>query len=354
MGHDVNSDQQVDKLGKEINYYLNRCRADRLSPVSIRTYQVGLDCFHWWCASVLGELDPQNFDEDSINQYVAYLKTPQKKRWGERGRPGKETLSMASVGTYFRCVRVLFNYLEAKKKISRSPIPRNYKITTKKDPIPTKYLKALEKEQVSKIIDFLTSKEELAKYNGVRNLAMFTLMLESGMRRGELLSIKVGDFDWDRSRVEIRGKTGPRTCFFSPHAERVLTDYLEKYRKRQEEYNAPTSPFWLTSDTHPLTTSGFESLMARMTANTGVKFSAHKLRHTFATVMVQRASIYEVSKLLGHSSVHITEIYTHASPERLQQTYENNSPLSVWDVDQMRVMQPRRGRPRGSRNIKKD
>lgn len=347
----VNASQD-DNLSKEINKYLTSCKAEGLSDQSIRIYEVSLDYFHWWCkyeAKLI--LDPKIITQDDIIGYIAYLKTPQKTRWGRKIKANQEKLSMASVNTYFRCLRVFFNHLELKEVVVKSPIRRNMRVTSKKEPLPTRYEKNLDTAQLTKLFDYLGQPDLVRRYNGCRNLAIVSLLLDSGMRRGELLSIKVGDFDWENKTVKINGKTGPRLCLFKG-AEQALIEYRDRFRKRQEIHKSENSPFWLTSDDQPLSINGIQTLMHNLARDSGVKFSAHRLRHTFASFMVQRVSIYDVSKLLGHSNISTTEGYTSSSANRMQEIYKNNSPLTAMELGPARV-KPKRGRPPGAKNLRK-
>ncbi|MBN9386472.1 MAG: site-specific integrase [Chloroflexi bacterium] len=353
MSTTTDNSRSTDLLARNIRHFINFCKAESLSRQSIQIYQVSLDYFYWWCTH-LGNvpLDPKEVTFEDIIEYVVYLKTPQEARWGLKVRRDKQKLSVASINTYMRGLKVFFNHLESKKTIVKSPIPRDYKVFSKKDPLPTKFQKNLAQEQITKIFTYLTDPENLSRYTGYRNLAIVSLLLDSGMRKGELLSIKLGDFDWENSRVFINGKSGPRTCFFSPSTEQALNFYFDDYRSKQRDYMHETDPFWFTSDDHPLTYEGITTFLKTVKQKTGVHFSAHSLRHTFASLMVEKVSIYDLSKLLGHSSVAITEGYTHNSVESMQRVFTNNSPLATYDYGQLKV-KTRRGRPKGAKNLKR-
>lgn len=349
-GQSVNNAQQLDEMELSIDRWITYCKAEGLSDESIRDYNVMIDKFYWWYIEYakLGEkvgAHPKNLTTDHAIEFIAYLKEKQSFRWGEPVRPGKEKLSPASVATYARTARTFFNWLEERKIIQTNPFNRSVKLTSKKDPIITRHHKNIEEWQLGKIFEYLTGPGRTETYTGARDLAIISLLLDSGMRRGELISMQVKDLDWQRSRVTIRGKTGERICFFSKSTEEALLLYNNNHRQKQKSYQTPASPFWLLSDGNTLTLGAFDSFIRKISNECGFRFSAHKLRHTFATVMVSRVGIYELKELLGHSSLATTQIYTHGSPDKLQESYRGNSPLSILDVGQVKS-KPRRGRPR--------
>ncbi len=334
----------TDRIYKEITYWLTSCKLQGLSDESIQLYRLSLEYFHWWCKNEGGfDLEPKNVRPEHINGFVAYMKTPVANRWG-KGERKNIALSTASVATYFRNVRIFFNWLEDKGAIEKSPVKRGFKIATKKEPISTRYDKNLAIQDIRKIFESLSLESKIDKYTGSRNLALFALLLDSGIRRGELLSIKLGNFDWGRLRVKVDGKTGVREAFFSPATERLLLDYKDKHRIDNTNFQNPDSPFWLTSDSHPLTKQGFSSLIINLSKVAGVEFSAHRLRHTFASMLIEHVSIYDLSKMLGHTTTSTTELYLHQNNNAIQAAHNQNSPLARYDLGQPK-QKSRRGRP---------
>lgn len=343
----VNPDKQLAinvQLNGFIDKWLNYCRAVGLSDKSIKDYENAAFKFLWWYKENVN-LEVQEMTVDHAMAFVGYLKKKQQTRWGEPIRPGREKLSPASIATYGRTIRTFFNWLEDRHLIEFNPFNREVKFTSKKEPVIGRHHKNLQEEQLSKIFAYLTQPERLKRYNGARDLAIVTLLLDSGMRKGELLSMRVGDIDWYKKRIDIRGKTGERTCFFSPLAEEALLLYHDIHRKEQKSLLALTAPYWLTSDNNELSSSGLSNSLYRVSRGCGFNFGAHKFRHTFASVMVSQVGVYELKELLGHSSITTTMVYTHGSPDKLQDSFRGKSPLSILDVGQLKP-KTRRGRPR--------
>src|SRR5689334_12079566 len=107
----------------------------------------------------------------------------------------------------------------------------------------------------------MTDPERLALYVVCRDLAMFSLLLDSGIRRGELLGMKLSDLELPRRRCHVNGKSGPRYAFYGNKCRRALADYLQRFRSAQDA--SPDSALWLAEDGVPLTNGGFGMMVKR-------------------------------------------------------------------------------------------
>jgi integrase/recombinase XerD len=340
-----------------INEWLDACRADGRSAKTIQDYREKVFKFWWWWsehshyALTLGS-HPKNVTTKEARAFAAYLREPLSFRWGERVPRERQELSAASIASYGRTVKVFFNWLEQEGHIEQTPFNRSVKFTNrhKQDRI----IKNIEAEDLARIFAVLTTPERLNSYDGCRDLAMISFLLDSGIRRGELLSIRLCDIDLDKGRCAIRGKTGKRWALFSPTCLNPFTEYLGKYRNDQEQH--PNSFLWLTEDGEPLSYDGFGSVIRRIEKKSGVDFHAHKLRHTFATMMGgQGVNVFDLKEMLGHASITTTQIYVQQDVTRLAEVHRTRSPLSTLAKDSnsgglLPGLKRRRGRPRKERH----
>jgi site-specific recombinase XerD len=178
---------------------------------------------------------PAQCTEDHLREYLSYLREELAFRWGKPVLPGKEKLAAKTIKTYATCVRTFFNWLEDEHIIETTPFTRRLKVTTKKDPIKSRHHKNLTRDQIDLIFAKLKEPDKLKKYNGVRNLAIIALLLDSGIRRGELLSMRVKDIDMDSRRIFVNGKSGERTVFFGPVAYNAIVLYKKRWRNQQDQ-----------------------------------------------------------------------------------------------------------------------
>jgi site-specific recombinase XerD len=330
-------------LSSSINHFLSACHADGLSERTIQDYHDKLSKFEWWDSyhSDLGT-DPNAVTVLQARDFAAYLREPNSERWGiTRNRNNKAVLklSAASIAAYGRAVKVFFNWLEREKYIDQSPFNRSVKFTNRHKHDRT--IKSVSESDLETI--FTTLIEKRTTYTGCRNLAIIALLLDSGIRRGELLSLNLNSVDITRKRIKVSGKSGDRTAFFSELAANLLTEYLNNFRLIQD--NSPQSALWLTARGEKLSYDGFSVLVRRINASSGVEFHAHQLRHTFASMLAANGmNVFTLKEMLGHSNITTTQIYISQNADKLQRSHAANSPLTNLGIRGLK----RRGKPPAS------
>jgi integrase/recombinase XerD len=157
---------------------------------------------------------------------------------------------------------------------------------------------------------------------GRRDAAMIELAYASGLRVSELVTIALADVNLNQGFVRVTGK-GNKTRLVPLHAAAVarLTAVLAERTAwvRDPEERA----LFLTERGRPMTRQAFWKLLRGYARRAGVRLptgdvSPHKLRHSFATHLVERgADLRAVQAMLGHADISTTEIYTHVSRARV-------------------------------------
>jgi site-specific recombinase XerD len=339
--------------------WLDACRANGRSDKTIADYQDKVFKFWWWYSDYTKLADslgrhPENVSKREARQYAAYLRDPQEHRWGittHANNRHKETLAAASIANYGRAVKVFFNWLVEEDEIAASPFTKGINFGPgQKD--QDRVIKVLDDDDLSKIFDWLLLPLNLDTYHGTRNLAIMSLLLDTGIRRGELLNIRLSDIDLENQRVRIRpgpagGKTGGRMALFSITCREAIKRYWRQ-RGAQLEYfkgTDPDEPFWYTWDYRPLTSNGFASIVRQVRAGSGVNFHAHMMRHTFATKLAgDKVALSVLKELLGHKDIGITQMYIQHNQQTLAEVHRQHSPLSA--LKSAGAIRKRVGRPR--------
>lgn len=149
-----------------------------------------------------------------------------------------------------------------------------------------------------------------------RNLAIFATLLYAGLRKGELLGLRITDVDLDRLELTVRAQTSKsrllRVVPLSSKVVAALEDYFAERRRRpmQSEHL-----FTDGSGTHPLTSAGLKHLIERTKEASGVSFHAHQFRHTFAVNFLNRGGdVAMLKQLLGHRDIRMTSAYLRCLP----------------------------------------
>jgi site-specific recombinase XerD len=337
------------ELTLHIEDWIISLEATGLDPKTRHTYSYYVYCFAWWLLLHQKNVSPiREFNTKDCRAFLSYLRSPQSNRWGLtediQKRHSPQTLTVSSIYIIVSVIKQFFQWMVNEHILDITPWA-SVKIGIKRN--NDKPIKSLSEKEIEKLFSVLTDKKRMATYEGARDLAMFLLLHDTGLRRFELLALRLCDVDPDNKTVQVvRGKGGKsRIVPFGTVTAHALTEYLSNHRLDQE--NDRASAFWLTRDGYALSYGGFGSIMNGLKKATGLgdKLHAHALRHTFASDLVQTMNIDYVSKLLGHASLAMTEHYLHATPETLRRAYQGNAPTSRLKLDALTVKR-RRGRPR--------
>ena len=157
----------------------------------------------------------------------------------------------------------------------------------------------------------------------LRDAAILELFYSSGLRLAELVSLDVASVDIFTESVRVIGKG---------RKERVVPvgqPALEAIQKYRQAANVHAGPLFLSKLRKRLTPLNIWLAIQRYLPHTSIplKVSPHKLRHSFATHMLDAgADLRSVQALLGHSSLSTTQIYTHVTVERLKKVYDEAHP----------------------------
>lgn len=231
-------------------------------------------------------------------------------------------LSRRSVAQRISCLRTFFRYLMREGHVKDNPFMLA-SLPKKELSIP-KFFYA---EELNKLFEVSDTTTPL----GQRNQALLELMYGTGIRVSECCNIHVSDIDFSIGTVLVRGKGNKqRYVPFGSFAQDALTIYLEDGRRKLlEKGKSNTDSLFLNNKGTPLTPRGVRHILSEMMRNTSLMLdiSPHKLRHTFATHMLNEgADIRVIQELLGHENLSTTQIYTHVSKEQLKTVYMMNHP----------------------------
>jgi integrase len=285
--------------------------AARLSPVTLRGYEQSF--------SLLLSLMPSI----SVEQLSAASMTEFFRRLDIRERPGQGGVTRrgvmgSTVVAYRTKLSRFFDWLKTRGHIPANPFEgMPYPRVSYED---RKYLGRREVERIFSAL-VLTSSWR-SQFLRKRSIAIFSLLLYTGLRKGELLALRVPDIDLDRLELTIRAETSKsRLRRIVPINSRLclaLEDYLEERHKRRHQ-----SEYLLTSASAdvPLTADGLKHLVEQVKRLSGVTFHVHQFRHTFAVnVLNQGGDIAKLKQLLGHRDIRMTSVYLRALPTSAMRT----------------------------------
>ena len=318
----------------QTNEFMLYCRTTQLREKSMMAYEQSLKLFQRWCMDEMGIFTVDKVTENVIRRYIMelqergkytfYIVDKQKKtNYPERRRDYRKPISTATINNYIRNLRVFFNYLERNYIIKKNPMKKIRQLRTNRK--PKVYLTD---EELRKLLANL----DRSYFSEHRDYMMIMLMLDSGMRLGECSTLLVTDLELHRKRINLRAEETKgrreRTVFFSPKTEKALRSWLQfKDRYVESDYLFPVKEHGGS-----IGVGNFEGNFRKYIARTGLseEYTPHCLRNNFAKrCLMNGMDIYTLSKILGHSSVTVTEqAYLDINDDDMSKRYQAYSPLN--------------------------
>lgn len=275
-----------------IDCYLAHLQNKDSSPHTVRHYRTTLQELHQFLkAQKTDEPLLSNITLEDLSAYLAYKK---------------------ECGT---CGRTRRNYIITFRSFWKFSVRWGY--TTEN---PTLWLEDIRVEKKERI--YLTITEMQHFLEAIDHPLIYTAcatICQSGLRISELCHLKLNDVNFLRKEIHVvcgKGKKD-RTISINNELEQILTDYLKHYRDSDSDY------FFATKKTGKLSPQYLNEKIHSYAKKAGVndKISAHCLRHSFASALVAKgASITSIQRLLGHSDLKTTNIYTHTCQKDLIQS----------------------------------
>lgn len=236
-------------------------------------------------------------------------------------------ISNTSVNRKISSLKSFYKFLLKAKQIAVNPLLKHKSLkVARKVQIP---FSEKELQAVAEAVDYAED------FEGIRNRLIVELFYTSGIRRSELIGLKVRDYNPHAKTLKVLGKRNKeRLLPVLDCTDRLLKDYLKERGMLNEVL--PNDLLILSKKGNKVS----ESFVYRLindyfsTVSEKVKKSPHVLRHTFATHLLNNgADINSVKELLGHASLSSTQIYTHSSLSELKKVYQEAHPRNRNDSE---------------------
>ena len=231
-------------------------------------------------------------------------------------------ISNSSVNRKIQSLKAYYKFLLKTNQIVQSPLLKHKALKTPKIlQIP------FSEKELDIVLNNLEFKDN---FDGVRNKLIIDLFYATGIRRAELVNLKLYDVDLHNSTIKVLGKRNKERII---PILNILHNQIIKYISYRTQIMAVESNeyFFLLKNGVKLNDSFVYRLINYYfsTVSEKVKKSPHILRHTFATHLLNNgASLNSVKELLGHASLASTQVYTHSSMAELKKVYSNAHPRS--------------------------
>jgi integrase/recombinase XerD len=296
--------------------YLQALAIQNYSEQTIGNREFLLRQFIQWCQE-RGIADPVEVTRPILERYQRYLFLYRKKN----GEP----MSFRSQHSRLVPLRMWFRWMTRRNHLLHNPASE-LELPKLGQPLPKNIFSAQEVEQILQLCD-------VADSIGLRDRAIIEVLYSTGIRRGEVVALKLYDLSLDRGVVLVRQGKGKKDRYV-PIGERAIA-WLEKYI-REARPQLAIEPDDMTVF---LTAQGEPFCLDHMTSNVKARIDAAKLgktgachlfRHTMATLMHENgADIRFIQEILGHVKLETTQIYTHVSIRTLQQVHASTHPAAL-------------------------
>jgi len=273
---------------------------------TVTAYKKDINSFHEFCVN---EFDIDSLAEVNYSQIRSWIVLLV-----------DDGISNSSINRKISSLKSFYKFLLKTQQVAQSPLARH------------KALKVAKKVQipftVTEINKVIAELEVGQDFSSLRNKLLVELFYSTGMRRAELIGLKVGSVHMNAQTLKVLGKRNKERLL--PLIPSVV-DTIRKYLIEREKFKFETDYLLVTEKGNKI----YETLVYRVIngyfskVSTKVKKSPHILRHSFATHLLnQGADLNSVKELLGHSSLASTQVYTHNSLEKIKETYNQAHPRS--------------------------
>jgi site-specific recombinase XerD len=266
------------------------------SKATIRRYRYVLHCY----CRFTGVVKLSDATEEKTRQLFFHGRT--QRQW-----------SVNTFLVYRNTLVVFFSWCIKQRYIESNPIA-DIEVPKATKRIPFK----LSQQNAFKLLEVVQNYPYDYRFLRYRNHAIFATFIFTGIRKQELLNLKYSDVDLENLTLFVHQGKGNKDRIVP--ISYSLAQILKKYIIERKRLNRTCPEFFVSLNrNHGYTNDGLKRLVSQMNEASGIKFTVHKLRHTFATLMLEGGcDIFSLSTMMGHSDIKTTTIYLSATTEHLR------------------------------------
>ena len=306
----------MDTLNSYITKYLEYCEyRKRLDRKTLKAYLTDLKQYEVFCSQITDYAV-----KDIVDSFITDLHKKYKAKTVKR--------KIASL-------KAFFHFLEYKEQLRENPFAK-IDIRFRE---PKLLPKTIPFHSIQTLLSTLyTQKEQaISEYQlrcCIRDIAVIELLFATGMRISELCSLKPSDIDLENNSILIYGK-GSKERILQLGNQDVINS-LRLYRETYKSEIASCGFFFVNRLHHKLSDQSVRFMINHYTELAGISqhITPHMFRHSFATLLLEQdVDIRYIQRMLGHSSISTTEIYTHVSNTKQKDILVHKHPRNLMEVN---------------------
>lgn len=295
------------EVNTEIKKYLKHCSLDKnLSRHTLKAYQIDLSQFVAFKTSC-------NISKDNLTEYIQYL---------------HKTYKPKTIKRKIATLKAFTHYLYYEEIIEFNPFD---KIDTAfKEPL--RLPRTIPENIIHQILniaykDITLANTEYERLTAVRNTAIIELLFATGARISEICSLKAKHIDISSKTVRIFGK-GAKERILQIENDDVIA-ILMKYTRLMSDYIQPDGYFFLNNRHSRLSEQSVRTIITNLEKQIAspIHITPHMFRHSVATLLLEEdVDIRYIQRILGHSSINTTQIYTHVTSSKQREILRTKHP----------------------------
>ena len=314
----INTVEKAYTLPELIDYYEICNKAENKSTKTITWYSANLKTFHDYLKNRHLSQSLDNISIKTLREYFIYLSN-QTKYKNHPYTPAKaEELSPATVHGHVRTLRAFFNWLVVEGLTQNNPAK-----DLKPPKVIRKVISTLSDQEIKAILNTFSSSP-----SEIRNQTIFMFLLDTGLRIGELINLKMDDLHMDEGYIKVMGKgKKERIVPMGNNAQKALQRYL--FRFRQKYIKSGQNNVFVSIHGSSLSVNSMKLMFSRLAKSSGIfRLHAHHCRHTFATrFLVNGGDVFTLQQILGHSTLEMVRHYVNLASNHVVMQHQKYSLL---------------------------
>lgn len=308
-------------LEQAIELYLETKRLERRTERTIKTYRQTLNHFAKFCR----ENELKGDEDDCVKKYIQYMSF-EKRKWDDHPTNQSEQIGISarSVNNIIRNLRTFYNWTKREKLIEFNPAERIEYQTEEEDTF-----EVFTDEEVHALLEAPNKRV----YTGFRDYVMMLVLLDTGMRLGELTSLKRGHVDLLYRQIVIPAAiTKTRKTRVVPISQTTASALQELFDIIGVEDDDADEYIFLTQFGDRYYGDTFAKMMKKYAKKSGYPFKArvspHTFRHYFAVKFLRNGGDpFALMKILGHADMQMTQRYVRYAKSEINKIHEEVSPV---------------------------
>jgi site-specific recombinase XerD len=261
--------------------------------------------------------DLSSLNISTARQYVLYLQ--QRKKMSRYPGNGPANLSPKTVQCHVREMKAFSSWL-----LREGLTPENRLKNLKVPRAPSKIKEPLTPGEINKIFRCIDKK----KPTGIRDHAILTLMLDTGLRASGVCFLLTGQINLEKYYLKVLGKGAKeRIVPFGDYTRKTLYNYIKN--GRPEPLDKSYGTFFLTVDGRPMSVNALKLMFARLAESSGItRLHPHLCRHTFAiNYLLNGGEVFTLKEILGHTTLEMVNQYLHFTTVQISIQHHKYSPI---------------------------